>query len=119
MKQKSSWIFVLVGLGLASMAIANDDMRARSGPSFEDFDQNNDMLISADEMEAFMQSRRQDWGERKRRESQRRSRLEQADTDGDGFVNESEFNAFQEVMRRGHKGKPPGRRSPDCGKDSA
>jgi len=104
---------------MTTLAVASDDINSRSRPSFESIDTNNDMLLSSDEIEAFMQSRRHERGEHQRSESQRRSRLEQVDTDGDGFVNESEFNAFHEVMRRGRKGKPPGRTSPDCGKDGA
>jgi hypothetical protein len=103
---------------MTSIALANDDMPDRRGPSFEDLDQNKDLLIGPDEFEAFMQGRSDNRGKRRQSESLRPSRLERLDTDGDGYVNESEFNAFHEGMRRERKGKRPGRRSHDCGRDS-
>jgi len=119
MNNISNWILVLIGLGVTSMVLANDETGNRSRPSFEDIDQNKDMLISSDEIEAFMQGRHENRRERSKGESQRPSRFEKADTDGDGYVNQSEFDALHDGSRRDRRGKPSGQRSHGCGEDSA
>ena len=101
---KANLIVTLAGLCLASAAFAHDVANERSRPTFEEIDANKDMLISPDEIEAFMESRSEHRRERQRASRSRTSRFDSADEDGDGYVNETEFNALRDHKPEGRKG---------------
>jgi hypothetical protein len=115
-KMNMNILVTLAGLGLAATALAHDEIRERDRPTFEDIDTNTDMLISPDEIEAFRQSRIGDRVENARRP--KTSRLQRADADGDGYVNQAEFDALRDQVREGrgrHRRGPGPRNDSDDG----
>ena len=74
-------------------------------PVFQDIDQNNDALISREEVAAFMESRSDGRSKPKRDFENGHPMFENGDTDGDGFLSEAEFDRQLAEMgdRRGRK----------------
>ena len=99
MKRMARLAIVILGVGFISLAFAGDEANRPEPPSFSDIDVNDDALISQDEFQSFMESRRGDRGGRQRPHGGRFNPVERADIDGDGYLNEEEFNAMRENMR--------------------
>ncbi|MCH9693595.1 MAG: hypothetical protein K0U72_03720 [Gammaproteobacteria bacterium] len=80
-------------------------------PSFVEIDSNADQLISREEMLAAMQARLEERGQRRGPAGDPEERFSRVDEDGDGYLNEAEFDAARAKMeeRRGHR-----RRRGDC-----
>jgi hypothetical protein len=94
-------LVLLAGLGMATAALAHDETREWSRPNFEDMDANKDLLISPDEIEAFRESRNGDRAKHPKRS--KTSRFLKADTDGDGYVNQAEFDALRDQVRESRR----------------
>lgn len=105
-----------VGLTLAFNASAKGDKQRPEPPSFTEIDSNADQLISREEMEAAMQSRVGDRGPRRGDGPDPEARFNRADEDGDGYLNEAEFDAAHAKMEE-RRGRHHRRR--DCDEQDA
>jgi len=96
MKDMEIWVVVLIGVGFFSLALAGDNMDRPTPPTFSDIDANGDQLISQDEMRTFMEGMMARMHARK---GGRHNPFERGDADGDGYLNEEEFNEMRNAMR--------------------
>ena len=87
-----------IGLGLSFGASAGDKADRPALPSFSEIDENSDQLISREEIEAAMLAAGRAQRARVRDGGDRPDRFAYADSDGDGYLNESEFAAVREKM---------------------
>ncbi|HNP66059.1 MAG TPA: hypothetical protein PKH39_19175 [Woeseiaceae bacterium] len=92
---------ILIVLGVAIDANAEDKGERRGPPSFAEIDTNADSLISMDEIEAHKASRgHKGKGDKKHKEGKDpQARFNKVDADGDGYWSEAEFDAAREKMR--------------------
>ncbi len=116
MKKLMTIVALTLGMILAFNASADGDKQRPEPPSFTEIDSNADQLISREEMEAVMEARA---GDRRPRCGDGRdpeARFNRVDEDGDGYLNEAEFDAARAKMeeRRGHH-----HRRGDCDKQDA
>lgn len=102
--KKTGLVAMVISLGLASTAIAGEHERKHTPPSFADIDSNDDALISDEEFQAFVQKKRDEMAERdgRGRGPRRMNPVEIADEDGDGYLNESEFDSLRDRMKERH-----------------
>ena len=104
---KTCTLIVLSGVVLfGSPALAGEPPAMPGPPTFAEFDANGDLLITEEEFRGFMEQRFAE------REDGRRgppggclNPIERADTDGDGALNEQEYQQMMERMRE--RGKRP------------
>tara|TARA_R110002096_G_scaffold128768_1_gene277083 strand:- start:4012 stop:4404 length:393 start_codon:yes stop_codon:yes gene_type:complete len=94
---------ILIAMGFAIDANADDRGERRGPVAFADIDTNADSLLSLEELQA-MKANKGRKGDRKGGGKRRmgldpQERLSLADTDGDGYLNEAEFDAAREVIR--------------------
>ena len=113
MKSIRAAIIALVGVACTSLALAEGGFRPQP-PSFADLDTNGDSLISREEL----QNARKGMpggrgGERKVPEGGEFDPIAMADADGDGYLNEDEFDALREKMRERMQRGGPFERDPD------
>ena len=97
---------------LAVSAAAHAGDSRPTPPSFADIDTNNDALISSDEFAAFAAARAEERGVQAPPGRRSFNPVERADADGDGYLNEVEFDALMQRMRdrmmdRGQRFRPP------------
>ena len=92
---------------LASCAMASDPGDRPAPPAFADIDTNADMYIDREEFSQFSAGMREKVGGNfrsrpggKSPEDRAARMYDEADVDGDGLLNEEEFNSMQDSMRQ-------------------
>ena len=115
MKILMTILALTLGVILAFNASANGDKQRPEPPSFTEIDSNADLLISREEMQAAMEARVGDRGPRRGRGPDPEARFDHVDEDGDGYLNEAEFDAARTKMedRRGRR-----QRHRDCDEEA-
>ncbi len=88
-----------IAFGLSLGVNAADRSGRPVPPSFSEIDENSDQLISREEIEAAMQAMGRDRRGRADSDGDRPDRFARIDTDGDGYINESEFAVAREKMQ--------------------
>lgn len=110
MRQLTTTAALAIGLCISVGVGAHGGEDRPVPPTFSEIDTNSDQLISRDEIQSVMQNRASERGGRSRSGRGGTGRFERADTNGDGFIDESEFAAVQAKMSerrgryRGHGG---------------
>jgi hypothetical protein len=104
---KTCSLLMLSGVVLFdSLALAGEPPAMPDPPTFSELDANGDLLITEEEFRSFMEQRfaeRQDG--RRGPPGGRFNPIERADTDGDGALNEQEYQQMMERMLE--RGKRP------------
>jgi hypothetical protein len=103
MKKLMTIVALTLGMILAFNASADGDKQRPEPPSFTEIDSDADQLISREEMEAAMEARVGDRAPRRGGGRDPEGRFNRVDEDGDGYLNEAEFDAARARMdeRRG------------------
>lgn len=92
-------IAAIILIVAATAATAEGHERPHPQINFSDVDENDDALISRDELEAFMLQMRERRSKARRLRPEGFSPVDIADEDGDGYLNEDEFATLKARMR--------------------
>ena len=95
-------VALAIVLSLTSVANAGEHERKHTPPNFSDIDSNDDALISNEEFELFMQQKREEMAEGRGRGPRGMNPVEMGDEDGDGYLNEAEFDSLRNRMKERH-----------------
>ena len=103
MKKLAVWTLTYAAVMVGGVGIAMSDDAAPAlpePPTFADIDANGDQYIDAEELTTFIQNARppgrKGGGKRGNRDI---DPMEKADVNGDGLLDETEFNEFRDRMR--------------------